>query len=55
MRHINNFLEHLNEQNDALKELGVKDGKVDLAKTTNKIKQYLFRKGIENNDITGEE
>lgn len=55
MRYLNNFLEHLNEQNDALKELGVKDGKVDLSKTTNKIKQYLFKKGIENNDITGEE
>ncbi len=55
MKYLNNFLEHLNEQNDALKELGVKDGKVDLAKTTNKIKQYLFKKGIENNDIEGEE
>jgi hypothetical protein len=55
MKYINNFLEHLNEQNDALKELGVKDGKVDLSKTTDKIKDYLFKKGLENNDIEGEE
>jgi len=54
MRYLNNFLEHLNEQNDALKELGVKDGKVDLSKTTDKIKQYLFKKGLESNDIEGE-
>jgi hypothetical protein len=54
MKYLKKFIEHINEKNDTLKELGVKDGKIDLSKTTNKIKQYLFKKGIENNDIEGE-
>ena len=54
MKYVNNFLEHLNEQNDALKKLGIKDGKIDLTKTTNKVKKYLFRKGIKKNNISGE-
>jgi len=54
MKHIHNFLEHLNEQNDALKELGIKDGKIDLSKTTDKIKQDVFKQVLDNNDIEGD-